>query len=96
MSVEIEKLFSADEKVVLRHQADKIEIELPGRRFHTETDISHPAGYVGGDRRMREFDMLVTVDAGAIEALLSEGLWRCGAAGRGGPARCPSGAAPGS
>src|SRR5580704_8385250 len=72
---QFEKLFSADEKVVLRQQADKIEVELPGCRFHTETDIGHSAGHVGGDRSVRELDVLVAVDGGAIEAVLNQELF---------------------
>src|SRR5580658_8966719 len=72
---QFKELFSADEKVVLRHQANEVKIELPGRGLHTETDISHAARDIGGDRGMREFDVLIAVNRGTVERLLREELF---------------------
>src|SRR5262245_12076614 len=58
----LQKRALAHEEIVLREQPDEVEPELPRRRLDAEGRVRHSARHIGGDRRMREFDVLRPVD----------------------------------
>src|ERR1700730_18384239 len=71
---ELQELLAADEEVVLGDQSNEIELELAGRGLHAESHVRHVAGDISGDGGMGEFDLLVAIDAGAIEFVLPQEL----------------------
>ena len=64
----------ADEDVVLGHQRDEVEVELPCGCLDAKARIRHAAGHIGRDSRVREFDLLVALDARTLEPLLRQQL----------------------
>ncbi len=50
-------------KIILRDQAYEIEVELPGRGFYSEADVGHIARDIRRHGSMREFDLLIAIDA---------------------------------
>ena len=52
----------------------KIEIELPGRGFDTEARVCHVAGDISRDGRRRKLDLLISIDARAVQLVLGQKL----------------------
>jgi hypothetical protein len=42
-------LLAAEKEIVLGNQRHEIELELPGRGLHAESDVRHVAGDIGGE-----------------------------------------------